>query len=278
MSDETSTTTTTSNTPEPVASATPAPQPGDSTSTTPAPETSATPEQQEARPDAQEEADKHTLPRGVQKRIDRLTRDKYRLQAELEVVRKQAPQPEPQQRPETGEPKADQFKSYEEYLDARAEWKAERRVEKRLGELRDNAQRQAGRAEQEKLQSQWEKRVSEALTTYDDFEEVALSPEVPISEPMMAAILRSPKGADVAYHLGKNHDLAAQIAALDPIGAAIRIGELAASLTRPTPKKTTGAPPPINPVGGRATTSTDPAQMTDAEFAKWRREQIKRRA
>jgi hypothetical protein len=276
MADETSTTT--PSVTEPVASATPAPQPGDSTSTTPAPETSATPEQQEAKPDTQEEADKHTLPRGVQKRIDRLTRDKYRLQAELEVVRKQAPQPEPQQKPETGEPKADQFKSYEEYLDARAEWKAERRVEKRLGELRETAQRQAGQAEQEKLQSQWEKRVSEALTTYDDFEEVALSPEVPISEPMMAAILRSPKGADVAYHLGKNHDLAAQIAALDPIGAAIRIGELAATLTRPTPKKTTGAPPPINPVGGRASTSTDPAQMTDAEFAKWRREQIKRRA
>lgn len=277
MSDETSTTT--PSTTEPVASATPAPQPGDSTSTTPVPETSATPEQQEAKPEANEEADKHTLPRGVQKRIDRLTRDKYRLQAELEVARKPAPQSEPKpQPPSSGEPKSDQFKSYEEYLEARAEWKAEQRVEKRLGELRENAQRQAGQAEQEKLQSQWEKRVSEALTTYDDFEEVALSPEVPISEPMMAAILRSPKGADVAYHLGKNHDLAAQIAALDPIGAAIRIGELAASLTRPTPKKTTGAPPPINPVGGRATTSTDPAQMSDAEFAKWRREQIKRRA
>jgi hypothetical protein len=82
----------------------------------------------------------------------------------------------------------------------------------------------------------------------------------------------------VAYHLGKNHDLAAQIAALDPVSAAIRIGELAASLTRPTPKKTTGAPPPISPVGGRASTSKDPSQMTDAEFAAWRREQIKRRA
>lgn len=276
MSDETSTTTPSIT--APVTSATPAPQQGETTQT-PAPEASATPETQEPKPDGHDEADKHTLPKGVQKRIDRLTREKYRLQAELEVARKQGPQPEAQPKPaSTGEPKADQFKSYEEYLEARAEWKAEQRVEKRLGELREKAQRQAGQAEQEKLQSQWEKRVSEALTTYDDFEEVALSPEVPISEPMMAAILRSPKGADVAYHLGKNHELAAQIAALDPISAAIRIGELAASLTRPTPKKTTGAPPPINPVGGRASTSTDPSQMTDAEFAKWRREQIKRRA
>lgn len=275
MADETSTTTT--STAEPVSSATPAPQPGDSTQT-PAPDASATPGTQEAKPDANEEAEpKHTLPKGVQKRIDRLTRDKYRLQAELDVARRQTPQAEPKQKPTDGEPKADQFRSYEEYLEARAEWKAEQRVEKRLGELRDTAQRQAGQAEHEKLQAQWEKRVGEALTTYDDFEEVALSPEVPISEPMMAAILRSPKGADVAYHLGKNIDLAAQIAGLDPISAAIRIGEIAATLSRPTPKKPTGAPPPINPVGGRATTTKDPANMTDKEFAEWRREQIKRR-
>lgn len=276
MADETSTTIPSIT--APVTSATPAPQQGETTTTqSPAQEASATPEQ-EPKPDGEEAEPKHTLPKGVQKRIDRLTRDKYRLQAELEVARRQAPQAEPQRPPANGEPKAEQYKSYEEYLEARAEWKAEQRVEKRLGELREKAQRQAGQAEQEKLQSQWEKRVSEALTTYDDFEEVALSPEVPISEPMMAAILRSPKGADVAYHLGKNPDLAAQIAGLDPISAAIRIGEIAASLSRPNPKKTTGAPPPINPVGGRASTHKDPSQMTDAEFAAWRREQIKRRA
>lgn len=276
MADETSTTTPSTTTP--VTSATPAPQQGEATQT-PAPETSAAPETQEPKPDAHDEADKpHTLPKGVQKRIDRLTREKYRLQAELAAARRQAPQPEAQPKPAaSGEPKADQFKSYEEYLEARAEWKAEQRVEKRLGELREKAQRQAGQAEQEKLQTQWEKRVSEALTTYDDFEEVALSPEVPISEPMMAAILRSPKGADVAYHLGKHLDLAAEIAGLDPISAAIRIGELAASISKPTPKKTTGAPPPINPVVGRAITHKDPSQMTDAEFRAWRREQIKRR-
>ena len=273
MADETTTTTTSST--EPVTTATPAPKPGETTQT-PAPETSATPETQ---PDVNGEADpKHTLPRGVQKRIDRLTRDKYRLQAELEVARKQAPQTETKPKPAEGEPKAEQFKSYEEFLEARAEWKAEQRVKTLLGELRDNAQRQAGQAEQSKLQAQWEKRVGEALTTYDDFEEVALSPEVPISEPMMAAILRSPKGADVAYHLGKNHDLAAEIAGLDPISAAIRIGEIAATLSRPTAKKTTDAPAPITPVGGHATTTKDPANMTDKEFAAWRREQIKRRA
>jgi hypothetical protein len=268
--------------PEPTATVTPAPTQGDSTQT-PAPETSDGAETQDAKPDAggdDPEPQRPALPKGVQKRIDRLTREKYRLQAELEVARKQAPQPEPQAKPAAdGAPKPDQFKSYEEFLEARAEWKAEQRVGTLLGELREKAQRQAGQAEQEKLQSQWEKRVGEALTTYDDFEEVALSPEVPISEPMMAAILRSPKGADVAYHLGKNRELAAQIAGLDPIGAAIRIGEIAATITKPAPKKTSDAPAPINPVGGRAAAQKDPTKMSTDEWMRWRNDQagIRRR-
>jgi hypothetical protein len=265
-------------TPEPTTTATPAPAAGEQTQT-PAPEVGAGTDTQETKPPEDGgEPDKHVLPKGVQKRIDRLTREKYRLQAELEVARKQVPQAEEPRKPAEGAPKPDQFKSYEEFLEARAEWKAEQKVGAILGELRENAQRQAGQAEQQKLQAQWEKRVSDAMTTYDDFEEVALSPEVPISEPMMNAILRSPKGADVAYHLGKNHDLAAQIAVLDPVSAAIRIGELAATVTKPPAKKATDAPAPINPVGGRATTNKDPSRMTDAEFAKWRREQIKQRA
>jgi len=278
MADETTAT-------EPTTTVTPLPPtPGDSTQT-PAPETSDSTETQDAKPDAsgdEPEPPRPALPKGVQKRIDRLTREKYRLQAELEVARKQAPQPEPQAKPAgaaDGAPKPDQFKSYEEFLEARAEWKAEQRVGTLLGELRETAQRQAGQAENEKLQSQWEKRVTDAMTTYDDFEEVALSPEVPISEPMMAAILRSPKGADVAYHLGKNRELAAQIAGLDPIGAAIRIGEIAATITKPAPKKTSDAPAPISPVGGRAAAQKDPTRMSTDEWMRWRNEQagIRRR-
>jgi hypothetical protein len=269
MADETSTT-------EPTPTATPAPTPGEQTQTPPSEPGVPTETPEPKPPEDGGEPERHTLPKGVQKRIDRLTRDKYRLQAELEMARRQAPQAEPQRQPAEGAkgaPKPDQFKSYEEFLEARAEWKAEQRVESLLGELRETAQRQAGKAEQQKLQSQWEKRVSDAMTTYDDFEEVALSPEVPISEPMMAAILRSPKGADVAYYLGKNPETAAQIAGLDPVSAAIRIGEIAATVAKPAPKRTTAAPAPINPVGSRAEAQKDPNKMTTDEWMRWRNEQ-----
>jgi hypothetical protein len=224
---------------------------------------------------------KHELPKGVQKRIDRLTRDKYRLQAELDVARRQAPAQQAQPRSTAananGAPKPEQFKSYEEFLEARAEWKAEQKVSAVLSEMHESTRRQSAEAEQSRLAQTWEERVGKASEVYDDFEEVALSPDLPISEAMMAALVRTEKGPDVAYYLGKHREVAAQLSTLDPFSAAIRIGEIAATLSQPAPKKTTNAPEPINPVGGRASPTKDPARMTDAEFAAWRREQIKRR-
>lgn len=222
---------------------------------------------------------KHTLPKGVQKRIDRLTRDKYRLQAELDVARRQPQQAQPRSPAANanGAPKPEQFRTYEEFLEARAEWKAEQKVSAVLGEFQEHTRRQSAEAEQGRLAQTWEERVGKALEMYDDFEEVALSPDLPISEAMMAALVRTEKGPDVAYYLGKHRDVAAQLSTLDPYSAALRIGEIAATLSRPAPKKTTNAPEPINPVGARASTSKDPSTMTDAEFAAWRRDQIKRR-
>lgn len=237
---------------------------------------------QTTKPDEGADTDqpKHELPRGVQKRIDRLTREKYRLQAELEVARRQPPQQADTRTTTTesnGEPKPDQFKSYEAFLEARAEWKAEQKVSALLGQAQESARRQHVEAEHSRLAQGWEERVGKASDVYDDFEEVALAPDLPITEPMMAALVRIEKGPDVAYYLGKHRDVATQIANLDPFSAAVRIGEIAATLSRPVPKKTTSAPEPINPVGGRSTTTKDPAQMSDSEFAAWRREQIKRR-
>ena len=41
---------------------------------------------------AKEDEDEHRVPKGVQKRIDRLTQEKYRLRAELDFLRSQQPQ------------------------------------------------------------------------------------------------------------------------------------------------------------------------------------------
>lgn len=228
---------------------------------------------------AEQPEEDHKVPKGVQKRIDRLTRERYRLQGELDAIRRQQVQPQAAQAPSSSEgaPTPDQFQSYEQYLEAKAEWKAEQKVSEVLRRQQESTRQQSAQAEQAKLRATWEQRVDAASDAYDDFDEVALAPDLPISGPMAEAIQRAEKGADVLYYLGKHRDVASQLASMDAFSAAIRIGEIAATLARPVPKKTTSAPPPINPVGARATAAKDPARMSDAEFAAWRREQIKKR-
>ena len=232
-------------------------------------------------PDTGEDDQEHRLPKGVQKRIDRLTREKYRLQAQLEVMQQAPKQPETQRQPQQqaeGAPTPDKFSSYEDYLEAKAEWKAEQKVSEVLNRQREESQKQSANAKNAEMQRSWEKRVSDAMGTYDDFEEVALSPDVPVTESMMQAILRAEKGADVAYFLGKNPEIASQLSRMDPVSVAIRIGEIAATVVRPAAKKTTSAPPPISPVGSRSgAPQKDPDKMSIDEWTRWRNDQIKTR-
>lgn len=238
-----------------------------------------TPENTQA--DAAADDHEHKLPKGVQKRIDRLTRDKYRTQAELDIARRElesirSQRAEPQRATQAAEgaPKPDQFSSYEDYLEAKAEWKAEQKVAELLGRQAEATKRQSAEAEKSERQKAWEKRADDAMGIYDDFEEVALSPDVPVSQAMAEAIQRAEKGADVLYYLGKNTEVAEKIARMDPLSAAIEIGKLEATITRPAAKKATSAPAPISPVGARASVSKDPEKMSTQEWMAWRNEQI----
>lgn len=236
-----------------------------------------TPEQapeQDTQADTAEQPEEHRVPKGVQKRIDRLTRERYRLQGELEAMRRQAqPEAKPTQAAE-GAPTPEQFSSYEGYLEAKAEWKAEQKVAEVLGRQAETTKRQSAQAEQATLQRAWESKVDAALEVYDDFEEVALAHDVPISVTMMEAILRTDKAADVAYYLGKNRAEAKKIERMDPFSQAVAIGRIEATLARPAPKKATAAPPPISPVGARTSVSKDPDRMSTNEWLAWRREQL----
>ena len=123
--------------------------------------------------------------------------------------------------------------------------------------------------ERQVLEQSWAVARDEAKTRYADFETVALSGWEP-SPVMTDLILTSDVGPDVAYHLGQNRDLAAQIARMSAVEAARAIGRIEASLQLPKPRMSTNAPPPISPVRGGASVTKDPAKMTLAEFSAWR--------
>lgn len=223
--------------------------------------------------------------RGVQKRLDELTanwrsaeRRAERLEALLEkTLVKPDPQPVLEPVKPVTEPTVDQYKTYEEYVSALADYKAEQKF--REWENRQK-QAEAQRAKSEQ-QTAFQKRAEEFRLAHPDFDEVVFTDETPISEVMAEAIAISEKGPQVAYHLGLNRDEARRIFDLslrNPVAAGLEIGRLEARLSLPQPRTTTKAPPPIQPLSaGGGTLSPDPEKMTMDEWLVWRNSQRTRK-
>jgi len=187
-----------------------------------------------------------------------------RRQAILDAAKQEAP------------PKEADFPDPIEYAAAKAIWGAEQRLTEREAKNAGEAVKAAeGRAEdiskKERaiLEQSWAVARDEAKTRYADFETVALRGWEP-SPVMTDLILTSDVGPDVAYHLGQNHALAAQIAAMNPVEAARAIGRIEAGIVQPKPRTETKAPDPISPVRGSAAAARDPSKMSVTEYAAWR--------
>ena len=110
---------------------------------------------------------------------------------------------------------------------------------------------------------------------YDDFDQVAYNPNLPVTEYMAQSIQASDVGPEVIYWLGSNPKEAGRIAQLPPILQAKEIGKIEASLSsNPPVKKTSTAPAPIAPVtartsGAPAYDTTDPRSVKNMSTSDW---------
>lgn len=152
--------------------------------------------------------------------------------------------------------------------EAYAEALAERKAEELL------ARREAER-EQREILSQYHDREESARERYDDFEQVAYNPNLPITGVMAQTIQASDLGPDLAYYLGTNPREAERISRLSPYLQAKEIGKIEVKLTdNPPVKKTTSAPPPIKPVtaksvGAPVRDTTDPRSVKEMSTSEW---------
>jgi hypothetical protein len=172
-------------------------------------------------------------------------------------------------------PPIEQFNSPEEYADLLAERKAEELL----------ARREQARAQSEILES-FHDREEEARNKYDDFEQVAYNPKLPITNEMAQTIQSSEVGPDIAYYLGSNPKEADRISRLSPLQQAKELGKIEAKLAdNPVVKKTSSAPAPIAPItarssGSPATDTTDPRSIKSMSTSEWieaeRQRQIKK--
>jgi hypothetical protein len=163
----------------------------------------------------------------------------------------------------------------EEYAELLAERKAAELLEKR-----EQARIQA------ELLEQFHEKEEEARAKYDDFEQVAYNPKLPITDVMAQTIQASEIGPEMAYYLGLNPKEAERISRLSPILQAKEIGKIEAKLSdNPPVKKTSNAPAPIAPVTARTSSSpafdtTDPRSIKSMSTSEWieaeRQRQIKK--
>lgn len=160
--------------------------------------------------------------------------------------------------------KADDFADAPSYADALAERKAQELLAKRDAE-----------AERQATLDAYHDREEEARNKYDDFEQVAYNPKLPVTETMAQTIQASDNGPDVIYYLGSNPKEAERIARLSPLLQAREIGKIEANLgSNPPAKKTSTAPAPIAPVtartsGAPAYDTTDPRSVKAMSTSDW---------
>lgn len=200
-----------------------------------------------------------------------------RLQ-ELETRPAPTPPPQPVPAAGRGRPSEDEvgttYATYADYVDAVAEWKLEQWQSKQNFQEQIQQQLQA-HLETQRMHDALSRHVSTVAesgrTRFADFDTVVNALDVKFSPMHQEAILRAPDSAAVQYALGKNPELARQIAAIDnPFVLGLEFAKLtqsSAAVARPDSASTarpSSAKPPINRVGGAA--SAVPVDPDDLDF------------
>ena len=231
--------------------------------------------EKEAEPEKTEESeaqdDEHSLPNGVKKRIDKITRQKYEAVAEANRLKAELEQMRAQLAPKQKEPDISDFDTFDDYTEALAEYKFNQKAQAQ--------QQQASQQQQaQKVAQDWQSKVEKVRAVAPDFDEAfANVAEITFAQSTLDAVAGHEKGAEIAYLLGKNVGEAYRIAALPPYQQLMAIGELAARTNVPKPKTVSTAPAPVKPVGSSSGGKKSVNEMSDKEFNEWRANQIKQR-
>lgn len=192
------------------------------------------------------------------------------LRGQLEA--KKEPVSEPKQDTDT-QPIASQYENYDDYVDARAAWRARQEFARLESEREQKVKDRETKTREEQIEAAFKSKVAEFKAKTPDFDDVMDNPSLRISKTMFEAMRESDAGAQIAYHLGKNPEEAARISALSPIAAIREIGKLEAKFDKPPAQavnNVTKAPPPPSTVDGTSGgAGKDPSKMTDAEWFAW---------
>lgn len=218
---------------------------------------------------------------GFQKRINKLTREREEAKRESEGTTRELEKAnrkieelskKPAAKPE---PKESEFDTYDEYLSALD--KFEKKPAEKPALDKPAEKKEDGPPELSDSQKTAMAVIQEAVKSSDgpdDFEEVALNDQVPISPEMLEAISECEDPKKVLYALGKDIPLAQSISEQSGAQQVRSILKLdLGKVIPPKPKTTTSSPDPIIPGGGSDAQQKSVNDMTFKEYEAHRNKQ-----
>lgn len=211
------------------------------------------------------------------RRIDELTKDKHearrhaeRLEKMLEQIASQQQRaPEPvapsMQPPDPNDFAGGQYDP--RYIQAQLEYTRVSAIEEAKRAVAAEYEQRAQIERQAQAQAKLEASEAATRAKFADYdaviEGITSDPRLAQNPTIRQALLGLDNGPEIAYMLGKNPDVAYEIANMNPIQAGMRLAEL---INR-APRRTSNAPAPIKPLG---TTGANPAktlyEMSPHEF------------
>ena len=217
-----------------------------------------------------ESEDDEELPKGLKKRFRKLTGKIRDLEAQLAQkpaaeAKPETAKPEVKTAPATppGKPQLANFDTYEDFVEALTDWKAEQREVK---------VKQTEAAKQN--QTEWEKKIEAAKAKHEDWDDVVNDAvDVPVTAHMQQTIFEMENGPDVVHYLAKHPDEAKRIAKLSPLSQARELGKIEDKLgadVEQTAKKPAVSQAPRPPKTVSGSSGNDLGKEPDpSDFAKW---------
>jgi hypothetical protein len=254
--------------------------------------------QQQDNADNQQDRDEQgRFKKGVQPRIDELTRARREAEREAAYWRaratagqtnqEQAQSPAPAATPK---PTPDQFDDHGAYIEALTDWKAEQAVLKHEATKAEEAAAKAKAQEAATKAKTWEERQGAARTAMPDYDDVVGNSDTPVAQHVIEALLESENGPGLVYHLAKNPEVAERLNGMSPLAAARELGKIEVSLQKAAAagqgaangeqgapqkqaKEVSKAPTPVKPLGSGRATPVDLANASMDDYIAQRKTQ-----
>jgi hypothetical protein len=241
-------------------------------------ETKTAPASEPGKAASKKEEDEEPLPKGVQKRLDRLTARLKEAEEQLRTRRgepeKEKPEPAKAASSADPEPQLKDFKDWDQWNAAHNRWLV--RDEQRQIQAKE-AEREAQESAKEIYDAHLS-RLDEARGTHDDFDDAIKGmPVFEFSSPQanqafQMALVDSEFSGELMYHLAKHPEDMAKFANLSPQGVQRMLGRLEARLfpegtssVAARAKPVSRTPKPTTPVRG---TTTAPSALDDPALVK----------